>query len=314
MRKSSLVLMAGALLVTNLAFAAPASLSPTQMDQVVAGAVVEQFVNQAVPTLQTEFEDIALADGGSNTNTGNVALADNDSNAVAGDDNVVVDANLGTIALVVDLTSVDDSDVALGDGEILDVAVEVEDNDSSAVNVGFNNFAVAANEVDGSGAQVIGCGNTTYTAADVDSSAVTFGEANAAVDNSEVDGNIEEDSAGVIARTALVTDSFNIHDEEIEVEAEIEDSFNVVTNTLSVEGQNDATGIVMANALGQQNIVTNLVLTNSATNVPTVGELGAGQIPVAAALTAGVQLGVNDTFVLGIAADLSLPNGGVPVP
>lgn len=298
MKKGTLVLMAGALLVSSLAFASP---------------LLDTAVNQIAPTLQADIADVALADNASNANSGNVALADNDSNAVAGNDNLVVDVNVGLIEIISDSSDIEDSDVACGTAVINDIEVEVEDNDESAINVGFDNFAAAANEIEDNGVQVIGAENLTLAAVENDGSAISFGEADAFVDNSEVDGQIVGNALGVVAEVATVTDSFNTIENELEIEAEIEDSFNTVTNTLEVCGQNSAQGIVLANTLADQNIVANLVLTNAAANSATTGNFQGGQIPVAAAVTAGVQFGMNDTVGIGLSLDFGAVNGaGVP--
>lgn len=315
MKKTTILLMAGTLLCSTLTYAAPTALTPAQLDQVTAGSLVDTFlnggINQEAPTAQTEVGDIAAADNASNANAGNVALADNDSNGVAGDDNVVVDLTVDTITVGVYDTDIEDSLVAYDNGVINAYDIEVEDNDDSAINIGEGNFAAADNELDGDGAQVIGGQNTTYTAADVEDSAITFGTGTASVDNSEVEGDIEDDSAGVIAREATVTNSFNVCESETDIDIEIEDSFNVETNTLTVSGQSNAQAIVLANTLGDQNIVTNLVLTNAATNVPTTGDMGLGQIPAALAISAVAQIGINDSFIL--LADIDLGNAIVPV-
>lgn len=302
MKKGTLVLMAGALLVSSLAFAAPTTMSTAQMDQVVAGSLLDNL-NQIAPTLQADVADIALADNTGNANAGNLALADNDSNAVAGNENLVVDVNVGLLEVIVDTSTIQDSDVACGTAVINDVNAEVEDNSDSAINIGFDNFAAANNELEEDGVQVIGAENITVSAVDNDGSTVTFGEANAFVDNSYVKGEIADESQGVVAEVACVTDSFNFNKQELEIEAEIEDSFNTLTNDLQVCGQNDAQGIVLANSLDDQNIVANLVLTNAAANSATLGNFEGGQIPVAAAVTAGVQVGVNHTFAVGISFD-----------
>lgn len=312
MKKVTMLLMAGSLLCGTLSYAAPARLSVDQLDKVTAsGTIVETFLgglNQSAPTAQADIGDIAAADNGSNANAGNVALADNDSNAVAGNDNTVVDVSIDTIAVGIYDNDIEDSLVASDNATINYADIEIEDNEESAINVGTGNFAAAANEIDGDGVQVIGFANTTAAAVDNDGSAITFGTGTAAVDNSFVEGQIAGNAQGVVAGVATVTNSFNTCVSETDIEIEIEDSFNVTTNSLVVSGQSNAQAIVLANSLGDQNIVANLVLTNAATNVPTTGDFGIGQIPAAVAISAVAQIGINDSFIL--VADI---DGGFPL-
>lgn len=303
MKKTTMLLMAGSLLCGTLSYAAPSALTPAQLDQVTAsGTIIETFlnggVNQVAPTAQADIGDIAAADNGANANAGNLALADNDSNAVAGNGNTVVDVSVDTFAIGIYDNDIEDSLIASENATINYADVEVEENDDSAINVGTGNFAAADNEVEGDGVQVIGFANSTTSAVDNDNSAISFGTGTSAVDNSEVNGELKEESQGVVAGVATVTNSFNTAINETEIEIEIEDSFNVETNSLVISGQSNAQGIVLANSLGDQNIVANLVLTNAATNVPTTGDFGVGQIPAAVAISAVAQIGINDSFIL----------------
>ncbi|HOF89285.1 MAG TPA: hypothetical protein PLZ36_14455, partial [Armatimonadota bacterium] len=110
----------------------------------------------------------------------------------------------------------------------------------------------------------------------------------------ETDGG-DIEVTGVIAKEAVITDSFNTKEVEIDVTVTISDSFNVTTNVLEISGQNGVSAIVLANSLGEQYIGTNLNVTSAASTVPSVSAPGvpAATIGTATAITTLNQIVIN---------------------
>lgn len=265
MKKSLLVLVAaGTLAVTSVAFAAPKALSSADLDTISAGAgIMDWFLPGTGSTSSNDGVEVEVKD---------IALADNNSNAAVGDDNW-----MGTFAA--DNTN---SAVAVGEGN---KATYIDQSHAGyAFAVGDNaDLNLTYNEIDGDGDgsnYIIGNGNTAYSL----------------YDDSYVDGYITDEGYGVIAREAHVTDSFNVKKVDLDVDVHIDDSFNVTTNTLEVSGLNASTGIVLAASLDDQYIGVNLNVTNATVNLAEGGEFDI-EDDVATAETTLIQVVFNDSYL-----------------
>ncbi|OPZ85067.1 MAG: hypothetical protein BWY76_01571 [bacterium ADurb.Bin429] len=108
-----------------------------------------------------------------------------------------------------------------------------------------------------------------------DGSAAVVGDSNhvaAVKDETEIDvesdgGDLEID--GVVAKSAEIVCSFNEDEQTITVDAEIEESFNVESSVMSICGMDQASGIVLASTLNDQQTGANLNVTSATSVVPT---------------------------------------------
>lgn len=313
--RSLVVLAVGALLCSSIAFATPRALSTAELDQVTAGtglgaAIVDAFVNGTLAGTSsaetTQNPASATGDGGiavqgdGNTTAG--AVADNGSTAINGSDNTAVAVSLdGGIAADGSVAGQNNNAHIQNDGDTQIMTGDISLTLSDAFKV-YN--TENSNEIDGNGNVAF---NGTNNAA-----------INVTSDNSQIEGQIEEGGAGVIAKEATVTDSFNVKTVENDVDVDISDSFNTETNTLDISGQGEVSGIINANSLGFQNIAANLNVTTSTSSVPNnaptatgLGLEGFGS----AAITVLSQINVNGSIAVAIGNVVPIPiltDGAVP--
>ena len=267
-------------------------------------------------------DDAALALG-----VGNIALdapddvAVNTGSGVAAVDSALVLAEEGGIAAA----DSDEAANALGHGN---TAINVADNADSAIAVYGGN----AGRANGNGQAAAGDGNTQQyqdatnaiaamddavvdvTASAIDDttvergSAAIIGESNqvaALAGETEIDvetdgGDLEID--GVVAKSAAIVCAFNEDDRTITVEVEIGDSFNVENNVLRICGMDQASGIVLASSLNDQQTGANLNVTSATSVVPTVTgtSVPATAVGTATADTALNQLVSNGSALVNI--------------
>jgi hypothetical protein len=306
-----------AMLLCSTAFAAQRALSDAALDSVTAGQnLIDMYTtpfvgagdvstDQAVienPHVAAATGDNSLAvdaEAGSTPLTAG-AIADHGSTANNGDGNLT--ANVPVNAPVA--ATFDGGNTAAGDGNAVHAITQESDGNSIAFGDGASLTipvnAINDTDVQDGSAAVAGNGNTTH------------------VDYTDMSGwSIEDDSSGVIAQTATVTDAFKQYDISVDVEVDISDSFNVTTNTLTVDGQASATGIVLANSLGDQNIGVNLNLTSATSSLPQA-QPGVSQdlLVGGGALAVSIlrQTNVNGSFgvlVGDVSTELSFPGASI---
>lgn len=300
MKKGYVLLLAGALTCGSLAYAAPAGLTDSELDTALFGQGIISVlfgtgVNQDTPTdmsnVGVEVSGNAVAVNG-NANSGNIAnTTAPDSNAISGNDNANIDANIekvnvainGSVAAM-DTATVTTNSLAAEEGGL--IAIGGVNNDVEAERGGI--VAVNDSTVD----------KTEFTAEE--GGMIGTGEAGVADVNAEEGGN-------AAANVSTITDT------EIDVEVTLENSFNTNTATLTVDGQENASALVLANSLAAQNINSQIVTTNAASNAPTGfnAEILAIDIPAATALSAVDQIGVNDSGVFLAAFSVDVNAGGL---
>lgn len=293
--KKLVVLMAGALMLSSVAFAAPRALSGAELDAVTAGSMLDSVMSTFLgsSTQSASVEEAAAVAPGSNSIaieadnsdvTAAGAVADNDGVAVNGDDNVTV-KNDGNIAALGSVAG-DNNQYRYTD---INAEVAINTNDDGDVTLTETDTRIEneIEDIDDGSAAVIGDGNHV---------AVT-------TDNSEIDVDTDGgDLFGVVAREATISDSFNTKEVDVDVEVEIEDSFNVTTNTMDISGQNGLTAIVNANSLnGLQGIGANLNVTSASAEVPTMQGNDSASVPIIAgnaiAVTVLNQLVINNSII-----------------
>ncbi len=244
-------------------FAAPRALSSTELDAVAAGSgladtFITAFTNPLSNQVAAAQTDTALnqvsADGGGiavlgtgSTQVAAGAVATDNGTALNGDHNRVL-ATSGNTALgysaagdgnqVVDQSHADIAQTASGQATL--TAIKLSDT-----------------SVEKGSALVIGDNNNTQIT----------------TDNTQVSGKIE-DSVGVIAREATITNSFNSKTTNLDVKVSIDDSFNSTTNTQDISGQSNLSAIVNANTLGNAAIGANLNITTANASMPSMGVNG----------------------------------------
>lgn len=300
MKKSFVMLLSGALLCGSLAFATPTALSPTQLDTVVAGQGIFDYIfsaNQVAPTdqsaIEAEADNNAIA--GTDANSGNIAGTNaENSNAIAGAGNLNADIDVGKINL-----AANGSVAAMDNAVVTTNELEAEEGGLIALDGGTNN------KLDAEAGGIIAANNSqVYVTEFSAEEGGLIGTDSACV--ADVDA---EEGGNAAANGSTITET------DIDVEVSIEDSFNVVTNTLTVSGQGTATAIVLANSLGEQNINSQIVTTNAASNMPTNTNLEGGTIdvPAATAISNVCQIGINGSFILGAAFCSDFSFGGADV-
>lgn len=289
MKLSMVVMLAGAMTLSSVAFASPKVLSGAELDSVSAGSglissVIDTFLGTNNNNVPSDVEEngtaVAPGDGsiavqaeGSTVTTAG-AVADNHAVATNGDENVVVKNDGNVAAGLANAGTDNELDAIDQDG----AGLAVNQGNDSEINVGltFTNETTDIDtdieneieDVENGSAAVIGDGNTIDIYAD----------------ESEVEANTNGgDIYGVVARDAKVTDSFNTKIVTTVVDVTIEDSFNVETNTLDISGQNGMSAIVNANSLlGFQAVGVNLNMTSASASVPTTTGNDSASVPVIA--------------------------------
>jgi hypothetical protein len=189
-------------------------------------------------------------------------------------DTVLVDTPTSTADLQASEASGNNSQAVSGANAANKSVGAIADNGAQAIN-GDDNTAVivyATIEV-----PITDSFNTTTITNDVDAeddgAVALVGNGNHVetyVDDSEIDVDVDEDLDGVVARKAVVCDSFNTHEVDITVDVDIDDSFNNTAedNALCISGQTELTAIINANTLGDQLIGAALNVTNATASTP----------------------------------------------
>ncbi len=238
-------------------------------------------------------------------NTGSGIAAEDSDLAIASDNGIALEDNddaanaVGTGNTALNASDNTESTIALGGGNAANAngnaqaaagdgnKQQYQDADNAIAAMDNATVTVAENEIENStiedgSAAVVGNGNQVSTLYDDTDISV------------ETDGG-ELEVEGVIAKEAVITDSFNTKEVEIDVTVTINDSFNVTTNAMEISGQNGVSAIVLANSLGEQYIGTNLNVTSAASTVPSVSAPGvpAATIGAATATTTLNQIVVN---------------------